>query len=113
MTKYRSIWLAMALVASFLSGSAVGQAKDWDSGSLREAGFADELGNRLDAAFADGTLDGLHGVVVIRHGRLRLERYYSGADERWGQDLGWSSTVPIPGTICGPSRRAWSVSFTE
>lgn len=89
MTRHLGIWQTLALYVLFLSGGAVaGQANGWETGSLTEAGFEATLGDRLDAAFADGTLDGLHGVVVIRHGKLLLERYYPGADERWGKDLG-------------------------
>lgn len=30
----------------------------------------------------------IHSVLVIRHGKLALERYFAGADERWGESLG-------------------------
>jgi CubicO group peptidase (beta-lactamase class C family) len=82
--------LKISALAALLFGSSVlvDHANAWEVGSLADAGFEPTLGERLDAAFADGKLDGLHGVVVIRHGKLRLERYYPGADERWGQALG-------------------------
>lgn len=89
MTKRYIRWAAPALIGLLLSGvAAAGPHWDWETGPLAEAGFEATLGDRLDAAFADGTLAGLHGVVVIRHGKLRLERYYPGPDERWGDDLG-------------------------
>jgi CubicO group peptidase (beta-lactamase class C family) len=89
----RNPWIGVllrgaALTASLSGGAAAAPQDGWEAGSLGEAGFEAALGDRLDAAFADGTLAGLHGVVVVRHGKLRLERYYPGADERWGQDLG-------------------------
>jgi CubicO group peptidase (beta-lactamase class C family) len=43
---------------------------------------------RLDAAVARGDLPNLHGVVLVRHGKLVLERYYSGPDEHWGTPVG-------------------------
>ncbi|WP_207484750.1 serine hydrolase domain-containing protein [Arenibaculum pallidiluteum] len=89
MAKWCVAWVMSALVMLSLSGgAAAGPHHDWETGPLAEAGFDATLGDRLDAAFADGTLAGLHGVVVIRHGKLRIERYYPGADERWGQALG-------------------------
>jgi CubicO group peptidase (beta-lactamase class C family) len=61
---------------------------EWQAISPAEADFDPALGDRLDAGFADGAFKGLHAVLVIRHGKLALERYYAGADERWGQPLG-------------------------
>ena len=49
---------------------------------------AGALGQRLDQAVAAGELSGLHAVVVLRQGRLWMERYYTGKDERWGRPLG-------------------------
>ena len=63
-------------------------ADDWPVTTPADAGFAADLGDRLDTAFDRGDLKGLHGVVVIRGGKLVLERYYPGRDERWGRDLG-------------------------
>jgi CubicO group peptidase (beta-lactamase class C family) len=87
--RHRHICQTIAIVALLFSGGAeTAQANGWETGSLAEAGFNEALGDQLDAAFAGGELDGLHGVVVVRHGKLLLERYYPGVDERWGQDLG-------------------------
>lgn len=60
----------------------------WPETTPAEAGFAPDVGDRLDAAVIAGKLDGLHGLVVARDGKLVLERYYVGADERWGRQLG-------------------------
>jgi CubicO group peptidase (beta-lactamase class C family) len=53
-----------------------------------EAGFAPDLGERLDAGVRDGRFENLHAVLVLRGGRLVLERYYAGEDERWGRARG-------------------------
>ena len=42
----------------------------------------------LDAAFAAGELEGLHAVYVLMGEEVLAERYYPGADEAWGRDLG-------------------------
>jgi len=43
---------------------------------------------RLDSAFENGELEGLHSVVVVRDSRLVFERYYEGVDFHWGTPLG-------------------------
>jgi CubicO group peptidase (beta-lactamase class C family) len=78
---------------SAIHGSArrparVASAQDWPTIALAESGLAPDLGARLDAAFAAGELDGLHAVVVARHGALAFERYYAGVDQAWGRPLG-------------------------
>ncbi len=60
----------------------------WTIVPAAEAGFARDPGEAIEAAFARGELAGLHAVVVARHGRLVSERYFAGADWRWGQSLG-------------------------
>src|SRR5258708_28683615 len=50
-------------------------------------GLAEDLGERLDQGVQSGELANLHAVVVMRHGRLALERYFEGEDERWGEPL--------------------------
>jgi CubicO group peptidase (beta-lactamase class C family) len=63
-------------------------AAGWARVGFAEAGFGDDVGVRLDTGFATGALEGLHAVVVARHGKLVCERYYAGADECWGRPLG-------------------------
>ena len=69
-------------------------AFEWKPIAANEAGLADDLGSRIDAAQRAGALGGLHGVVIVRHGRLALERYYAGADEMLGRPLGEVSFGP-------------------
>jgi CubicO group peptidase (beta-lactamase class C family) len=56
--------------------------------SPEEAGFAFDIGEKLEAGIYSGLLTGLHAVLVARGGKLVLERYYSGPDESWGRPLG-------------------------
>jgi CubicO group peptidase (beta-lactamase class C family) len=67
-----------------LTGISSAAAFDWQSVSLREAGFADDLEARLDNAIADKRIWNLHSVVVVRNGRLVFERYFEGEDTARG-----------------------------
>jgi len=69
-------------------------AADWQSIDAAEAGFAPDLADRLADAWSAGRPPGLHGVVVIRHGRLVLERYGAGEDFSWNESLGWATFGP-------------------
>src|SRR3954451_19916542 len=61
---------------------------EWRVITAPEAGFASDLDSRLDTLIADKRAWGLHGVLVMRRGRIVLERYFDGADNNWGQSLG-------------------------
>ena len=43
---------------------------------------------RLQAILASTPQNNVHGVVVVRGGRLVFEDYRTGPDQRWGRDLG-------------------------
>lgn len=60
----------------------------WTTPTPDLAGVSPEADGRLEAAFSRGEFSGLHGLLVIRNGRLALERYFEGEDEHWGQPLG-------------------------
>lgn len=75
-----------ALVAR--SAAAQAPARQWQSLSLTEAGFKPDASERLEKAFADGELKGLHGLVVLRHGKIAMEHYFTGPDEIWGDSRG-------------------------
>ncbi len=56
--------------------------------SPNEAGFTSDLEALLDKAIAEKRVWNLHGVVIVRQGRLVLERYFEGDDNARGQPLG-------------------------
>jgi CubicO group peptidase (beta-lactamase class C family) len=60
---------------------------EWDRIDPEAAGFARELPEQLDQGVANGSLIGLHAVIIVRRGKLVVERYYNGNDERWGEPL--------------------------
>lgn len=61
---------------------------DWQPISPAEAGFAPDVEARLDKLIADKRAWNLHGVIVVRSGRLVLERYFAGHDWAVTRDLG-------------------------
>lgn len=75
------------LLLAGMTGTAVGAAP-WKRATPSEAGFDPAIGETLDAAFADGKFKNLHAVVLVRGGKIVLERYFPGPDERWGRPLG-------------------------
>src|SRR5258708_31083790 len=49
---------------------------DWRIVAPAEAGFAGDLEARLDKAIAEKRILNLHSVVIMRNGRLVVERYF-------------------------------------
>jgi CubicO group peptidase (beta-lactamase class C family) len=84
----RSLLGAAGAAALLAHPSLLAAAAAWPRGSGEGTGVAPDLGARLDRGVRSGELAGLHTVFVARHGRLAVERYYTGADERWGTPLG-------------------------
>lgn len=70
------------------SACAAPPSEPWPRASLAEAGFAPDLGERIDAGLKEGRYENLHSVLVVRRGKLVLERYYEGEDEVWGRPRG-------------------------
>ena len=84
----RSLLGAAGAMAVLAHSSLRAAAATWPRDSGAGLGVAPGLGERLDSGVRSGELANLHAVVVARHGKLALERYYTGADERWGTPLG-------------------------
>lgn len=87
-TPRRSLLLAAAGLAAFGMTPAGGAAAPWPRDAEEAARLATTLGDRLDQGVKAGELLNLHGVFVARRGKLVLERYYEGVDERWGTPVG-------------------------
>jgi CubicO group peptidase (beta-lactamase class C family) len=91
-----ALFAAMALLAILLPG--VAQAAQCEAPPASDDGWA------VAAPAAEGidpdrlcalvplleawTEADIHAVLVVRHGKLAFERYFHGADERWGTSLG-------------------------
>jgi CubicO group peptidase (beta-lactamase class C family) len=88
------VFLLGSALLSLSSAPVPTASADWQSVAPAEAGFAPDLADRLDRAVQEGSLPNLHAVVIARGGKLVLERYYDGQDERWGEPLGTVSFGP-------------------
>ena len=88
MEQVAKTWFVAALLVIVLAPTKALAAKDWTSPSESDVRAGQELGEAIDDAFANGELENLHSVLVVRNHSLVLERYYSGRDESWGDPLG-------------------------
>jgi CubicO group peptidase (beta-lactamase class C family) len=66
----------------------------WSVATPAEAGFDPARLCALDALLETWPTRNIHSVVVARRGRLVMERYFKGPDERWGQSLGTVQYAP-------------------
>jgi CubicO group peptidase (beta-lactamase class C family) len=73
---------------------AASLADGWPIATPAEAGFDPERLCGLDKFIAQWKEANIHAVVVARSGKLVMERYYTGADERWGTPLGTVAYAP-------------------
>jgi CubicO group peptidase (beta-lactamase class C family) len=80
--KRRQILLgAGAPVMVNATGAASQETNEFPPIAPQDAGFAADLGVRLDKAIADRRIWGQHGLLVLRDGHAVLERYFEGEDE--------------------------------
>src|SRR5215470_10777327 len=84
-----------AALLTQVSGSSLAQSSVWSPIEPADAGFAPDLGARLDKAISEKRIWNVHGLVVLRDDRLVLERYFEGEDHARGIGaLGWVSFKP-------------------
>lgn len=93
----KSLMLLAALLALCLPASAqdakvcgapVALNDGWTIATQAEVGLDSERLCQLDAFIAQWPKANVHAVVVVRNGKLVMERYFAGEDERWGDKLG-------------------------
>ena len=77
------------MVSASLNQARAEPSQDWRPIAPEDAGFAPDIGDRLDNAVLRKEFDNIHAVIVVRGGKLVLERYYEGRDKiTRGEDLG-------------------------
>jgi CubicO group peptidase (beta-lactamase class C family) len=93
----RFFMLALALVAlcapaaaeeTKVCGAPMALADGWSIATQAEVGLDPARLCELDAFIAQWPEANIHAVVVVRNGKLAMERYFKGADERFGDKLG-------------------------
>ncbi|MFO1079529.1 MAG: serine hydrolase [Reyranellaceae bacterium] len=84
--------LALALPAAAQDSASCGTPAVLDDGwklaTPAEVGLDAARLCTLDAVLAQWPKANVHAVVVVRNGKLVMERYFAGDDERWGDKLG-------------------------
>jgi CubicO group peptidase (beta-lactamase class C family) len=61
---------------------------EWRQAAPGETGFAPDFAARLDQFVQSGRVSNIHGILIVRRGRIALERYFESEDETWGKTLG-------------------------
>jgi hypothetical protein len=69
-------------------GSAAVLPDGWVTATPESVGFESHQLCAIGNAVRHGRLRNVHGVVVVRRGRLVFEQYFSGRDEHWGSPVG-------------------------
>ena len=93
----KSLMLLLALVAlcvpaaaeeAKVCGAPVALKDGWTLAAQAEVGLDAAKLCELDSFIAQWPEANIHAVVVVRNGKLVMERYFAGEDERWGDQLG-------------------------
>lgn len=99
MSKLKVVFFVVSIVTFVTSGMVV--ASDLS------------LDEKINTAFSEGQLPGLHSVLIIHNDEVIAESYFRGEDERWGSPIGErdhgpdtlhdlrSVTKPIVGLLYG------------
>jgi CubicO group peptidase (beta-lactamase class C family) len=76
------------------AGSLMAAPFAWQRAEPKDAGFSPDLESRLDKLVTEKRVWNLHGVVVVRGGRVVLERYFEGELNNWGKRSGRFKFAP-------------------
>src|SRR5882762_1227246 len=71
-----------------ICGAPVALNDGWSLAAQADVGLDPARLCELDAFIAQWPEANIHAVVVVRNGKLAMERYFRGADERFGDKLG-------------------------
>ena len=88
--------LSLIYILLFTLGSCLQQDKknserseeDILFASMADVGIDSAIVNRIDTAITNGTYPNRHSLLIARNNKLVYEKYWSGKDESWGDDLG-------------------------
>jgi hypothetical protein len=75
----RSMLEVLWLIAFGVAGGSVlstpAASNEWPTAHPESVGLAPNLGEKVDKALANRSFRNVHAVVLVRHGKLVLERY--------------------------------------
>jgi CubicO group peptidase (beta-lactamase class C family) len=74
-------------MADATAGTVAAASPDWQIAPPQSAGFDAQIDARIDKLAADKRIWGMHGIVVTRGRKLVYERYFEGADAKWGEQI--------------------------
>ena len=83
-----AIWFIVQAAAAAECGTPAAIGDGWQVATQESAGLDPGRLCELQVKLAATPEDSIHGVVVVRGGRLVFESYLTGPDQRWGRDLG-------------------------
>ena len=63
--------------------------EDFETSSLANEGIDLALINTLGAEIEKGIYPNIHSLLIARNNKLLYEKYWSGKDESWGEDMGF------------------------
>src|SRR5215475_10973865 len=93
--RFVTILLALVAIAATASaeepkvcGAPVALNDGWTLATQADVGLDSAKLCELDSFIAQWPDANIHAVVVVRNGKLAMERYFAGEDERWGDKLG-------------------------
>ena len=67
---------------------ATQNTEDLKTGSLHSAGIDSSLIGSMDSNILSNNYPNIHSVLIWKKNALVFEKYYSGKDEIWGDDIG-------------------------
>src|ERR1700690_1555826 len=90
-----ALWLAVVRIDAIAQsgpppdcGTPATLADGWDVATPDAVGLDPAILCGIGPRFGAWTEANVHSVLVIRHGKLIYERYFTGTDERLGQPVG-------------------------
>jgi CubicO group peptidase (beta-lactamase class C family) len=60
----------------------------WQNVNLEDAGLSPDLDEKIGYGIKSGLIRNLHSLVIVKDGKIVVERYHVGDDHNWGKPLG-------------------------
>src|SRR5262245_50246094 len=64
------------------------QSQPWPTAAPSEVGLDPAKLDSLADQIAKGEIKGIHSLLIVRHGKLAYERYFTGQDALWAFPIG-------------------------